>query len=136
MSKTKSIVEEYQCPGCLYGTNLNCYEKSNGRGLECSKHVAGTRSRIESFFLGMPKGFNRLGSQDKLKINIFEKFADGWGYDKFNVPVWKYLDEQGNTIVRGISPRINAPFLHVFAGNFIDEINCLEITKADLDKMD
>ena len=43
MSKTKSIVEEYQCPGCLCGTNLSCYEKSNGRGLECSKHGTSTR---------------------------------------------------------------------------------------------
>ena len=31
-------------------------------------------------YLGMPKGFNRLGSYGEMKPNIFEKFEDGWGY--------------------------------------------------------
>ena len=57
-------------------------------------------------------------------------------YDMFNIPVWKYLDEHGNTLVRGIMPRRNEPFLHIYIGNCIDKINCLEITKQNIDEMD
>jgi hypothetical protein len=71
-----------------------------------------------------------------MKINIFEKFSDGWDYDQFNIPVWKHLDENGNTIVRGISPRINAPFLHVYSGNCLSEISCKLITSDYIGCMD
>lgn len=132
-----SFVEEYQCPGCVCGSDTSCYKSDNG-SLACTKYVSGTMAfpMVGSFFLGMPKGFNRLGSEDKLKINIFAKLSDGWGYDKFNVPVWKHLDKHGNTLVRGICPRVNNPFLHIFLENCIDEIDCLEITKKDMEQMD
>lgn len=130
------FIEEYQCPGCARGSDKSCYVSENDM-LECTKHAAGTTTPgIGSFFLGMPTGFNRLGSKDKLKINIFAKLTDGWGYSKFNVPVWKYLDEHGNTLVRGLCPRINNPFLHIFLENCIDKIDCLEITKDDMNVMD
>ena len=83
----------------------------------------------------MPKGFNRLGHQENLKLIVFDCFDEN-NYNMFNIPVWKYLDEHGNTLVRGIMPRRNEPFLHIYIGNCIDKINCLEITKDDIDKMD
>ena len=81
------FIEEYQCPGCVCESDTNCY-KSESESLECTKHVAGTMAfpMIGSFFLGMPKGFNRLGSEEKLKINIFASFSDGWG-----IPSLMYL---------------------------------------------
>ena len=130
-----NAVEEYQCPGCVCGSDITCYEKSDN--LACEKHCVGTLiSGVGKIFLGMPKGFNRLGFMDKTKIYIFEKLTDGWGYDKFNIPVWKYLNEHNNTVVRGICPRTNYAWIHIFLENCIDKIECLEITKNDIDEMD
>lgn len=130
-----NAVETYQCPGCVCGSDASCYKK--GFGLECEKHVVGTTiSYIGRIFLGLPKGFNRLGPCDDTSLNIFKTLEEGWGFDKLNVPVWKYLDEHGNTLVRGISPRINAPFVHVFIGDHRAGIDCIEITNQDLDEMD
>ena len=128
-------VEEYQCPGCFYGINSECYEISKDQS--CDKHVSGTMANlIGKLFIGMPKGFNRLGEFHKTKINIFEKYDDGWGYNLFNVPVWKHLDKHNNTLVRGICPRINHPFIHVFLEDCIDKIDCLEITHENIEQMD
>lgn len=40
------------------------------------------------------------------------------------------------TMIRGLSPRINKPFLHIIISNCVGLINCLEITEADINKMD
>ena len=133
----KKTIEEYQCCGCVCGSDISCYEKSQSGGSGCGKHVAGTIIfPIGHILLGMPRGFNRLGKQNDLYPEVFEKFEDGWGYNMFNEPVWKYLDKNGNTLVRGISPRTNTPFLHIFIGNHLDEINCREITEKNLNEMD
>lgn len=131
----KNVIEEYQCPGCVCGSDIKCYAK--GENLECSKHVAGTMGfGVGSFFLGMPRGFCRIGfiKKKKMKLLIFEK--PQWGYDMFNIPVWKHLDKKGNTIIRGVSPRVNWPFLHIFIGDHLKEFNCLEISQANIDEMD
>lgn len=130
-----NFVENYQCPGCVCGFNISCFEKSDG--IECGKHVVGTLiTGIGHIFLGMPHGFNRLGHAEEMKIKGFKTFTDGWGYNKFNIPVWKYLDEENHTIVRGLSPRLNAPFLHIFLEDCISKIDCYEITTDDLENMD
>jgi len=134
--KSEDAVQEYQCSGCVNGSYPDCYK--TGGNLACDSHCAGTMASggIGRFFLGLPKGFCRLGFCDKTKISIFEHIKDGWGYDKFNVPVWKYLDKHGNTIVRGMCPRINAPWIHIYLGDFLKDINCLEITQEDIESMD
>ena len=142
-SVVKSFVEKYQCPGCGCGGDSSCYEKSRekGAGIECGKHTAGTivgasTTGVMKIFLGLPTGFNHLGPFAEIKVWIFLNFEDGWGYNKFNVPVWKFKDDSGNTIVRGISPRTNVPFLHIFTGDCLPEIDCLEIVQEDIDGMD
>jgi hypothetical protein len=94
-------------------------------------------------FLGMPKGFNRLGSmqgqKEYLKISIFENWEHckkEFEYDKFNIPCWKYRNSKGYIFVRGLSPRINLPFLHIILEDCLDKIDCLEITEKDLADMD
>lgn len=123
-----NAVEEYQCQGCVGGSDISCYVK--GQDLACSKHVGGTTIMpyVGRIFLGLPTGFNRIGPVENWNLNIFEKVEDGWGFDALNVPVWKHIDEHGNTLVRGLCPRINRPFLHIFLGNHLSEIDCLEIT--------
>ncbi len=134
----KNAIEEYQCSGCISGSDVSCFEENESGGLGCGKHRAGTICfGTGSFFLGMPKGFNRLGEDSKLKPNIYESFESSeWGYDKWNIPVWKFLSKEGHTFVRGISPRINKPFIHIFLENCMEKINCLEISQDDVDSMD
>jgi hypothetical protein len=143
----KEAIEEYQCSGCVSGSNVSCFEKDDLNGTAaCGKHTAGTMIMgIGRIFLGMPKGFNRLGHPHEnpkanLKIEIFETRKDGWeeptGYQKWNIPVWKYKNEAGHTFVRGLAPRNNRPFLHIFLEDCMDSFDCLEITQEDVDGMD
>jgi hypothetical protein len=81
--------------------------------------------------LGFPKGFNRVG--DGVQIDIF---TDVPNYNALNVPVWKRLDENGNTLVRGLSPRINNTFLHVYQGDVLAKIDCFEVTDDFLAAID
>lgn len=64
--EVKKAVEEFQCPGCTFGHNTECYEKSQWSE-SCGKHKAGTfiSGGIGKVFLGMSKGFNRLGTKLK-----------------------------------------------------------------------
>lgn len=133
----KKAIEKYQCSGCANGGNISCFSTYSS-GIGCGKHYAGTMiSNIGSIFLGMPKGFNRLGINNDLKPNIFQKFEDcDWKYNQWNVPVWKYLNPERHTMVRGFIPRLNGSFIHIFLENCMDKINCLEMTEEDIDKMD
>lgn len=157
MSSFNSVldaVKEYQCSGCVGGPAGECYVKYH-KGVGCGKHCPGTMAISQgTLFLGMERGFNRLGpvGYKDMPIMIFEnekQFNEEWDspsplikkaknnlYDNFNVAVWKYLDKFGSTIVRGLSPRVNAPFLHIFLKDVRDQINCLEITQKDIDEMD
>jgi hypothetical protein len=133
-------IEEYQCPGCVDGCKPVLREACE-LGVGCQKHSPGTRgSAIGLLFLGMPKGFNRLGPKDRMTLQIYESYEQKMqcygDYNIYNVPCWKHLDQHGNTLVRGLSPRINMPFLHVILGDCRDSINCREILKEDLEKMD
>ena len=132
----KNTIETYQCPSCVIGSNISCYKK--GTFLECKHHVLGTTSfSIGTIFLGLQKPFCRVGNNIKhshILLSIFDRFGE-FSYDKFNIPCWKYF-ENGHTFVRGLSPRINNPWIHVYIGNFLDKIDCYEITKRDIEIMD
>lgn len=139
------LIEEYQCPGCVNGYP-ECNAWRFGKD-GCGNHIAGTNIiGIGKIFLSFPKGFNKAGalSDSNSRYHVFrpqvylswEDFMDHQGIDKFNVPVWKHLDEKGNTLIRGLSPRVNKPYLAVVEGNHIDKIDCIEITKEDVEAMD
>jgi len=132
----EEAVQEYQCPGCVNGPYPDCYKTNEN--LACDAHCAGTMIApgIGLIFLGLPKGFNRLGVSGKSKIYLFESPEKGWEYNKFNVPVWRHLDKHGNTLVRGMCPRLNDPWIHIFLGNHMASISCYEITSQDIDEMD
>lgn len=132
-------VKEYQCSGCVGGPFENCFE-SKKAGDGCSKHVCGTTLiPIGRIFLGLPKGFNRKGDSERTDVSIFKSYDDAltaWGYNWLNIAVWKYLDEFGNTIVRGLSPRINYSWVHVILGDCLDKFDCYEVTKTNMDEID
>ena len=133
----KLAIEEYQCPGCVSGCDISCFENNTNGGVGCGKHYSGTMiSGVGNVLLGMPKGFNRIGENKSLNPNIFETFEAGWGYDMFNVPVWKHKNEAGHTLVRGIMPRRNEPFIHIYLEDCLSKIDCLEIRLDDVNDMD
>lgn len=133
----EGAVKEYQCIGCVDGPYPDCYKTETGYGISCREHLAGTGASFTGrFFPSMPAGFNRLGHWDRMKPEIFEKFTDEIWLDKFNVPVWKHLDEHGNTLVRGLRPRLNEPFLMVILGDHLDKIECREISREEMKAMD
>ncbi len=135
-------VKEYQCSGCVCGCGDNCYKKCD-ESLSCEKHVAGTMiSGIGTVYLGMPSGFNRIGECKSMILNIYKTYKEKenfWAYDKFNIPVWKNRNDVGHVLIRGLSPRINVPFIHIVlecSKEEFDKINCLEITEKDKEDMD
>jgi hypothetical protein len=137
-AKIKNAIEEYQCSGCCNGGDISCFKPNGNGGVGCGHHSAGTGIiSIGKIFLGLPKGFNRLGRYDDLKPNIYDKFGDSeWKYNKWNIPVWKFLNKDGHTMVRGFMPRLSEPFIHIFLEDCMAKINCLEITQADVEEMD
>lgn len=133
----EKAVREYQCSGCIDGPFKDCYKTEQDYGVGCRGHVAGTIiSYVGKIFLGMPKAFNRLGHWERMKVEIYDGYIDDVIFDKFNMPVWKHLDKHGNTLVRGLRPRINEPFITVILGNHLDKIDCLEISQEEIDIMD
>lgn len=135
--KNKSAIKEYQCSGCFRCCNdLDGFIKSSD-GIGCGNHSAATIMCGGPIYLGLPKGFNRLGLFKDMSINIFNDYDScSWQFDKFNIPVWKHLNEKGHTIVRGMMPRLNEPIIHIFLEDCMDKIYCLEITKEDISNMD
>jgi len=117
-----------------------CFEKSIGEG--CKNHCVGTSLGLNmKFALGLPKGFCRSYQKSKDFVFIFESLEQKnehfGGYDKFNVAVWKYLDKNGNTLVRCFQPRLNNGIVHVFKGNVIDLIEAnYTPTTEELEAMD
>lgn len=135
-SKFKLAIEDYQCSGCVSGSDISCFKNKTDGSIGCGDHHSGTITSDGKIFLGMPKGFNRLGEYTRLSLNIYDTFESYGKYDMWNIPVWKHLSKAGHTFVRGIIPRKNEPFIHIFLENCIDQINCLEITQDDIDYMD
>lgn len=130
MNNIKEAIETYQCPGCVNGSDINCekYELTNSG---CNNHCAGTITSFGKVFLGLFKGFNRLGIFPEMKLSIFETLEQQKGicrYDWLNIPVWKYQNEKGHIFIRGFSPRINKPFLHIILNGDFTYIKCFEIT--------
>ena len=136
--KIETAIREYQCVGCMDGPGLTCFKPDKNGGVGCGEHFGGTYvSGIGKIILGLPAGFCRTGLFEKLRPVIFEKFDDCDWYDtKFNIPVWKHLNKEGHTLVRGLSPRVNSPFIHIFLEDCMSKIDCAEITADEINEMD
>ncbi len=139
-TKHKKAIQAYQCPGCIIGHDISCFEKAEG-GNGCGKHRAGTFiSHIGKVYLGMPKGFNRVGDKEcPIEIHTTlqaakDEFSNIFG--KYTVSVWKYLNEKNHTFVRSYCPRLNYTMIYIFLENCMDKIDAIEITAEDIDYMD
>lgn len=138
--KEHKEVNEYQCPGCVCGSSTDdgCFKEADGKSISCQKHCAGTMAMpvVGRFFLGMPKGFNRIGTQKDLKIEIFKTQAEQeaqWVYNEYNVPVWKHKNKAGHIFIRGYMPRINEGFIHIILKGDYDKIKAFEIDIKSID---
>lgn len=132
----KKAIENYQCAGCMVGGDTSCFHTDN-IGIGCGQHYSGTSiGGIGKIFLGLPKSFSRLGDSKDMRPKIFNKFSEYGNYDKWNVACWKYKNEEGHTLVRGLMPRRNEPFIHIFLEDCLDKVNCYELTEEDINYMD
>ena len=136
--KIKLAIKEYQCMGCTCGEYPECFKPDPKGGVGCGKHITGTSiSGVGHILLGLPNGFNRTGKYSDLNPVIFETYeSSDWKFDKFNVPVWKHFNKDGHTIVRGIMPRRNEPFIHIFLEDCREKIDCIEISEQEISEMD
>lgn len=136
-------IKAYQCPGCVGGPNpLEC-DSANVTNKGCVGHVPGTlMMRVGSFYLGMPKGFCRLGPSSAKALAVwesYESFAKSSPHmlTKFNVPVWKHLDKEGNTLVRWFDTVSNVGKTVVILGDCRVKLpGALEISADDIEDMD
>lgn len=129
----KKMIENFQCPGCVSGSNLKCGAFKLHRGgprfdnFACQSHCAGTNigfpgQGIKQVLLGLPKGFTQtgdveMGAKDRQFIRLWEdaEKLPGNMWDHLNVPVWA-LVQDGYLFVRTYSPRINLTFVDVIKG--------------------
>lgn len=122
----KEMIETFQCPGCVRGCDVECGSlklvEPPGGAFKCDEHVAGTMMMPGggSFMLGMPKGFNRVGTINEIlqNNNIVRLWSKGAfpKWEKLNVPVWS-MKRDGYTFVRTYSPRINITWVDVIEGD-------------------
>lgn len=112
----KRLVEQYQCPGCIAGCDLDCgqfkfEEQPDAPGYafnSCQGHSPGTvlmgMSGTIKKYLGLPRGMNTVGDgEGKNRIRLWAKGTKP-EWDVFNIPIWFKMDED-NLIVKTVLPR-------------------------------
>lgn len=136
-------IKAYQCPGCLGGPNPIECDSAVITNKGCASHVPGTlMSGWGVFYLGLPKGFCRLGPNSAERLAVWESYesfekSSPQMLTKFNVPVWKHLDENGNTLVRWFDTVKNVGKSVVILGDCRDKLpGALEISTDDIENMD
>jgi hypothetical protein len=126
--EARRMIEEFICPGCVNSPG-DCYEPLDGAnvyGYGCARHVLGTFSFAGHFALGLPKGFNRPGSDDSGKTRhrmLVRLWPASEGrkpdWDHLNMPVWA-MEKDGFLFVRTYMPRINQGAVDVIEGGTLD----------------
>ena len=136
-------VAQYQCPGCMHGSSPTDCAKADISAAGCSAQYAGVNMLGRSVIaLGMPNGFNRFGTSPDRKVEVFESFEAMLAIHPnlasvYCLPVWKYLDKNGNTLTRWYSPRTNAGWSCVILGDCRDKLpQATELTQEQVDYMD
>lgn len=140
--KLETMVEEFQCPGCVCGGDTKCgrFEKSEspGYGATCAGHVLGTSIMgVGHIALGMPKGFNQsargsshaVGTPNKMEIRLYPKGTERPTWNNLNIPVWA-MEKDGFLFVRTYSPRIDRGRVDVIEGGKLSECpQALDVSK-------
>ena len=130
MNKTiDDLVDEFQCPGCVCGSGIDCGEYSfDPDYMQCIAHVLGTQIDLGNHIaLGLPKGFNKPGysgtvtkpkNRNTMSIRLWVvDTAPDW--DHLNIPVWA-LEQEGTLFVRTYLPRMNIGYVDVVDQGTLD----------------
>jgi len=126
------VIGEMQCPGCTCGcapaAECESFKPSNDYGFKCEGHSSGTiLSGVGYVYLGLPKGFNRVGAfrakgDDKtlnnIRLWIYPAIPE---WDFLNVPIWA-MEKDGFLYVKTYCPRINVNYVDVVKGGRIEHI--------------
>lgn len=123
----RKMIEEFQCPGCMVGSDVKCGKFKLWReyGVSCVGHFPSTMLMPGGHIaLGLPRGFNKLGDakearQERAYIRLWVKGTKP-EWDKLNVPVWA-MEEDGYLFVRTYSPRVNLTFVDVIQGGKLED---------------
>lgn len=137
----QEMVEKFQCPGCMCGTDpktCSAFNLEQPYGFHCSGHVLGTSVNMQFHIaLGLPKGFNRPPPRDDMMrtrstiINGFGMWLAGTkpSWDKLNIPVWAMVND-GYLFVRTYSPRTDRGRIDVIEGGTLDMVpQALDVSK-------
>ena len=126
----KRMIEKYQCPGCVAGSDTECgaLDVNYGQGYHsCAGHCCGTYIMGSgSMALGLPKGFNKCQIQwgekyprhNTIPIRLWTT-GNAPKWDHLNVPVWA-LEKDGSLFVRTCIPRLGIVCVDVIDGGSID----------------
>jgi len=126
MSTPIEMIEKFQCRGCVSGSDIKCgrfkLEETFGPrlGVRCLSHVPGTvLIGLGAIYLGLPRGFNRVGAQiqdlsNDFKLTALRLWTVGTApkWDDFNVAVWA-MELDGVLYVRTYAPRTNRTYIDV-----------------------
>lgn len=145
-SSAEKLVEQFQCSGCVSGSNTSCgvySPKSCNGSVWCESHVLGTISMTGNFALGLPKGFCRPGInyeanpprvRNKIDIRLWPSGTKP-EWDKLNVPVWAMIKD-GFLFVRTFAPRISRSWVGVIEHGTIEMVpNAINVSEF-IDEID
>ena len=136
----EEMIEKFQCPGCVVGSDTKCGSYKEKGYQRCISHTCGTsmltNAGIVPIYLGLPVGFCRLNN-DSTVVLYTESDADkAFVYDLYNVPVWA-MELDGFLYVRVYSPRIDSCSLQVVEGGKMSSLpsSVIDVTEhiGDMD---
>lgn len=142
MTTVKQMIEKFQCPGCVAGSDTRCgsYKSDEKPGDMCTSHVIGTvMSGAGNIALGLPRGFNRSGycvekkfTHNKMLIRFWPKGTlPEWNV--FNIPVW-VKTQDGYMFVRTYSPRVGWTYVDVIEDGTIESaVGAQNVTDLEMD---
>jgi len=143
------IIQEYQCPGCVNGSDpqtcekFKLFEQNLDNWFKCENHWPGTSVNGQQFHLGLPKPFALV----KIVAERAEKFAEPffrffqknkhpmYGTDFYygarDIPVWA-LEQNGFLFVQVYSPRVKKTVVEIIEGGKISDLPTSVVNVSDL----
>ena len=148
-NKLKVLVEKFQCPGCVTGSDTTCGEFAPvpcATGGACRSHVPGTIVMgVGTIYSGMPKGFNRVGvretykpadmTRDYIPLMFYTKDEKPRWHETFYKPIWA-LVKDGFLFVRTFEPRIGRACIAVIKGGTLQDAPGAQNVATFFDEMD
>lgn len=140
------VIGEMQCPGCTCGcapaNECESFKPDREFGFRCDAHSGGTPiTGMGWIYLGLPKGFNRVGAFRAKGDNDRSNNIRLWihpnapFFDNLSVPVWA-MEKDGYLYVRTYLPRINLTFVDVIKGGTMELVPGAENVAEFIDEID